>query len=142
MTAIRRKYLELDLLAADALGEAAQKALEGESAVRAEWEVYALDDSLLYRKTDCQDEDAEPRFFVHWVPVDGAYDLPFAHVGKEFVSGDFTFTAHGRVVDGECLAHVPLPPFSVALARTGQFEEIGDEEYRNIWQASVALGKP
>ena len=142
LAAIRSKYLELDLLAADALGAAAQKALEGEPAVRAEWDIYALDDSLLYRKADCQDEDVEPRFFVHWMPVEGARDLPFAHVGKEFVSGDFTFAAHGRVVDGDCLAHVPLPPFSVASARTGQFEEIGEEEYRNIWQASVPLGTP
>ena len=142
LTAIRRKYLELDLLAADALGAAAQKAQEGEPAVRAEWDIYVLDDSLLYRKADCQAEDAKPRFFLQWVPVEGARDLPFAHVGQEFVSGDFTFAAHGRVADGDCLAHVPLPPFSVASARTGQFEEIGEEEYRNIWQASVPLGKP
>ena len=142
LAAIRRKYLELDLLAADSLGEAVQKARKGEPAVRAEWDIYILDDSVLYRKTDCQAEDAEPRFFLQWVPVEGARDLPFAHVGKEFVSGDFTFAALGRVVDGDCLAHVPLPPFSVASARTGQFEEIGEEEYRNIWQANVPLGKP
>ena len=142
LTAIRRKYLELDLLAADALGEAARKARKGEPAARAEWDIYALDDSLLYRKTDCQAEDAEPNFFLHWVPVGGAGDLPFAHVGKEFVNGDFTFATHGRVVDGDCLAHVPLPPFSVTSARTGQYEEIGEEEYRNIWQAHVPLGKP
>ena len=142
LTAIRRKYLELDLLAADALGEAARKARKGEPAARAEWDVYALDDSLLYMKADCQAEDAEPNFFLHWVPVEGARDLPFAHVGQAFVNGDFTFATHGRVVDGDCLAHVPLPPFSVASARTGQFEEIGEKEYRNIWQADVPLGKP
>ncbi len=142
LASIRQKYLELDLRATDALGEAAQKARRAEPTVRAEWDVYALGDSLLYMKTNCQAEDTESRFFLHWVPVEGARDLPFAHVGQEFVQADFSFAARGGVFDGDCLAHVPVPPFSVASARTGQFEEIGEDEYRNIWQAHVPLGKP
>ena len=152
LAAIRRKYLELDLGAVEALGEAAEKARNMEPTARAEWDIYALEDSLLYKKTGCQTEDTELRFFLQWVPVEDARDLPLVemrlhgarfgdHLGQEFVHADFSFAAHGRVVDGECVAHVPLPPFSVARAMTGQFEEIGEEEYRNIWQANVPLGE-
>ena len=153
LAAIRRKYLELDLGAVEALGEAAEKTRTMEPTVRGEWDIYTLDDTLLYKKTDCQIEDTERRFFLQWVPVEGARDLPLAelrlhgvrrfgvHLDQEFVHADFSFAAHGRVVDGECVAHVPLPPFAVARAMTGQFEEIGEEEYRNIWQANVPLGE-
>ena len=153
LAAIRRRYLELDLGAVEALGEAAEKARKMEPTVRAEWDIYALGDALLYKKTGCQTEDTEPRFFLQWVPVEDARDLPLAelrlhgvrrfgvHLDQEFAHADFSFAAHGRVVDGECVAHVPLPPFSVATAMTGQFEEIGEEEYRNVWQANVPLGE-
>ena len=137
-TAIRREYLELDLRAADALARAAEEARKGGRVVRANWEIHVLRDALLYIKADCQAKDTAATFFLQWVPVENAR-LPFVHLDQEFVSADFSFATYGRVVDGDCLAHVPLPPFSVAWARTGQFEEIGQDEYRNIWQAHVPL---
>ena len=137
LTDIRRKYLELDLRMMNKLDKATQKARKNEPRVRAEWNIYVLDDALFYMKTDCQTEDIEPRFFLHWMPAEDVRGL--ASPDPYFVLNDFLFATYGRMIDGECLAHVPLPPYSVTSARTGQFEQIGEDEYRNIWQVTVPL---
>ena len=47
----------------------------GRPIIRSDWNVYLVEDRLIYAKDQCSPEDAEPMFFLHLAPVD-VNDLP------------------------------------------------------------------
>ena len=89
--------------------------------VRAEFDVYARERTLIYHKTACRAaEAAHARFFLHAVPV-RVQDLPAPRRAHGFDNLDFDFARRGTQFDRQCLALAPLPAYPIARIRTGQF---------------------
>ena len=89
--------------------------------------------ALVYLRDACDAADVEARFFLHVTAA--AATLPPARRRSGFDNLDFDFGEHGAVVDGACVAEVPLPDYPVAGVRTGQFAA-GAE----VWSARLAFG--
>ncbi len=93
-----------------------------EPAIRAFFDLYLVDDTLVYIREQCSDEDAEARFFLHIVPTRHA-DLPEHRQQHGFDNLDFSFTRHGHGwdLDGRCVVTRDLPEYDISSIRTGQF---------------------
>ena len=107
----------------------------GQPIIRSDWDVYLVEDSLIYARNQCSPEDVEPEFFVHLVPVD-VNDLPSHRKQHGFDGFNFDFRNH--LLDGRvCVARRELPDYAYAIAavRTGQFTGDGEK----IWEGSFNL---
>ena len=100
--------------------------------IRSDWDVYLVEDSLIYARHQCSPEDAEPTFFVHLYPVD-VNDLPSHRQQHGFDGFHFDFRNHLLLKRGVCVAIQKLPDYAYAIAtiRTGQFTGEGQ-----IWKGS------
>ena len=106
--------------------------------IRSDWDVYLMEDSLIYAKDPCGPEDTEPTFFVHLYPVD-MDGLP-SHRKQDGFDG-FNFDFRNHLLDGRvCVARRELPvvDYAVAAIRTGQFTSEG----KNIWEGSFDVAEP
>ena len=108
-------------------------------AIHSDWDVYLIENSLIYVKKDpCSPQDAEPTFFLHLDPVD-MNDLPRHRKQYGFDNLDFAFGNHRIPIKGEvCAAVRELPDYAIAAIRTGQF--IG--EGQKIWEGSFDIVEP
>ena len=89
--------------------------------IRSNWDVYLVEDSLIYAKDQCSQEDAEPMFSLHLDPVD-MNDLPDHRKQYDFDNLDFAFRDYRIAIEGEvCVAIRELPDYAIAAIRTGQF---------------------
>ncbi len=88
-------------------------------AISADFDVYLIENSLVYIKEQCSPEDVEPTFFLHLNPVD-ANDLPSYRKQYRFDNLDFAFRDHGVIEGGVCVAKRELPDYGIATVRTGQ----------------------
>ena len=93
-----------------------------EPAARDYFDLYVLDNRLLYLRETCAAADTAADFFLHIVPEDAA-DLPVDRREAGFAHGGFAFVRQGGHFDGKCLAAVSLPdyPGGIKEMRTGQF---------------------
>ena len=74
-------------------------------------------DHLVYAKTPCTHSHIANPFFLHVFPA-SRDDLP---EGADFFENrDFWFDRVGGLIDGACLARVPLPDYDIDHIRTGQ----------------------
>ena len=115
----------------------ARLAGNGPPPIRSDWDVYLVEDGLIYAKDSCSPEDAEPMFFVHLDPVD-RNDLPGHR--KQYGFDGFNFDLRNHLVDGRvCVARLDLPvrDYAIAAVRTGQFN--GDGQ---IWKGGFDLAGP
>ena len=109
---------------------------DNQPAIRSDWDVYLVRNSLIYEKGQCTSKDTAPVFFLHLVPVDAA-DLPSHRSRYGFDNLDFVFRHHGLVERGVCIAWRELPDYAVATIRTGQFT--GENQ---IWNGSFDIVEP
>ena len=106
--------------------------------IRSDWDVYLVENSLIYKKEQCTPEDAEPTFFLHLDPVD-MNDLPEHRQQHGFDNLDFTFRDHRHSI-GKCLAEVPLPEYAISEIRTGQYVRV-DRGYNHLWKGEIHLNE-
>ena len=106
-----------------------------EPAIRADFDVYLMENTLVYVKEPCARADIEALFFLHLHPVD-VNDLPDHRRQYGFDNLDFSFDEHGVISDVKCLARIPLPEYDIARITTGQFvhEEDG---FHDIWEGMI-----
>ena len=106
--------------------------------IRSDWDVYLVENSLIYVKKDpCSPQDAAPMFFLHLAPVD-VNDLPSYRKQYGFDNLDFAFR-DGGVIGGEvCVAIRELPDYAITALRTGQYERVKDG-FHNLWGAVLLL---
>ena len=111
----------------------------GRPIIRSDWDVYLVDDSLIYAKEPCSPEDTEPTFFVHLDPVD-VNDLPSHRQQYGFDGFHFYFRNRLLIAGGACVARRELPdnPYAVAAIHTGQFTGEG----KKIWEGSFEFVEP
>ena len=101
----------------------------GEPVARGEYDLFMDDDKLIYYKSGCRAIDTEDRFYLHVIPEDESA-LPGHSRIHGFESRDFDFVERGEMYDGNCLAIVQLPDYSIARIRAGQYVD-GTEQ--QIW---------
>ena len=90
-----------------------------EPVARDYFDLYELDNRLLYLRESCAAADTAASFFLHIIPEDPA-DLPEDRQTAGFAHGGFAFDRQGGRFDGKCLAAVPLPEYPIKEMRTGQ----------------------
>ena len=104
-----------------------------EPAARNYFDLYLMDNQLLYLRESCAATDTAANFFLHIVPED-LTDLPENRRAAGFAHGGFAFARQGGHFDGKCLAAVPLPDYPIKEMRTGQhIPGQGD-----LWSATIA----
>ncbi len=102
----------------------------GPPAARSRFDVYLVDQSLIYARDPCSRNDTAPRFFAHIVPAPGDA-VPEAGTRSEF-----SFTRHGVRLDDACMTVLPLPDYPIASIRTGQYDAAGE-----LWSVNVPVGR-
>ena len=108
----------------------------GQPIIRSDWDVYLVEDSLVYVENQCTPEDAEPTFFLHLIPVD-VNDLPGHRKQYGFDNLDFAFKNHFLIEGGVCAAVRELPDYAIAAIRTGQYTGEG-----RIWEGRFEVVEP
>ncbi len=103
-----------------------------EPAVRDYFDLYELDNRLLYLREICAAADTAAAFFLHIVPEDPA-DLPADMRAAGFAHRGFAFDRRGGHFDGKCLAAVVLPDYPIKEMRTGQHIPGQD----NLWSVRL-----
>ena len=105
-----------------ALMDAYRAVRSAEPVIRSDFDVYLMRNQLVYLKEPCDPADTEPRFFLHVTPAD-ANDLSRIREPHGFDNLDFDFVYDGGGISfgGKCLVTTPLPDYTIATIRTGQF---------------------
>ena len=106
-------------------------------ALRSDFDVYLLDDTLVYAKELCVPEDVDATFFLHVDPIDPD-DLPGPRRRYGFDNLDFRFDDRGSLNGGVCVAEVPLPEYGVAAIRTGQYV-IVEGGFHHPWEGEIRV---
>ena len=92
----------------------------GEPIIRSHYNVYIHNNRAIYAKDSCSQDDMDPIFFLHLIPVD-ENDLPDNRQQYGFDNLDFRFTEAGRQAGQQCLAIRELPKYALRSIRTGQY---------------------
>ena len=103
-----------------ASGYLAKLVADRQPAIRSDFDVYLIENRLIYVKEQCGEGDANAKFFLHLDPVD-VNDLPGHRRQYGYDNRDSDFYRHGLITTGICLAEVPLPEYGIAEIRTGQY---------------------
>ena len=106
-----------------------------EPLIRSDYDVYLVENRLIYAKEQCRPEAAPANFFLHVYPRDPE-TLPEVFQDSGFDNRDFEFSKYGVQDDGMCLVNVPLPPQDIVRIRTGQFVVVGGD-FSNLWEEDV-----
>ncbi len=106
-------------VAAVAAGEYLAARVEGRRpAIDSDFDVYLVENRLVYWNESCGPEDVDEGFYLHVAPVDPDDVPPPWREGWDNL--DFRFDDHrGLMFDGACLVEVPLPAYRIAEIRTG-----------------------
>ncbi len=106
-------------------------------AIHSDFDVYVVENRLVYTKEPCEPEDVRARFFLHVDPA--APDaLPGSRRRHGFDNLDFRFDDRGSMIGGVCAAEVPLPEYGVAAIRTGQYVA-AEDGFHHIWEGEIRL---
>ena len=120
-----------------ALGEYLAKLGERFPDIRSVFNVYLIENRLIYVKEQCTRDDVATRFFLHVDPM-SPDDLPDHRKPYGFENFDFQVDQYGARFGGTCVMGVPLPDYDIAAIRTGQYVEAAGG-YRNIWEGGIPV---
>ena len=109
-------------------------------AIRSNFDVYLVENRLVYVKERCGQDDVDARFFLHVDPV-VPDDLPGPRRRHGFDNLDFRFDQYGWKLEGTCLVEVPLPEYGIAAIRTGQYM-VTEEGFHHIWKGEIRVVLP
>ena len=90
--------------------------------IRSEFDVYLIDNQLIYFKTPCAPSDKRQWFFLHVIPAD-TNTLPGERRRFGFDNFDryISVRRDATHAGGRCLSIVPLPDYDIVSITTGQF---------------------
>ena len=105
-----------------------------EPIIRSDFDVYLIDESLIYTKSQCSQANVGARFFVNRSPID-ADRLSDDRKIYGYDALEFDFSDYGVITaDAQCWAEISLPNYPIAEIHTGQYEEVSDG-YDYLWEA-------
>ena len=101
-------------------------------AISSDFDVYLVENRLIYATEQCAAADLEAWFFLALYPVDVA-DLPGPSQQYGFDNRDFTFDRQGDRFGDFCWAVVPLPEYAISRISTGQYVPV-EGGYKHFWE--------
>ena len=106
----------------------------GEPTARSTFDIYLAENTMSYTKQPCAPADIEARFFLHIIPA-SKVNLPISRWRYGFDNLDFDFFHdHGVMLNGKCIATVPLPDYAIKHITTGQFMPLDEEP---LWKVEL-----
>ena len=117
----------------------ASRIVDRQPAIRSNFDVYLVENRLLYVREQCQPADLEAWFFLHLYPVE-VKDRPVWRQQQRFDKLDFPFAKHGVRSGDLCLAVVPLPEYAIATIRTGQYVPV-EGGFEHLWEGEIVKGR-
>ncbi len=120
----------------DSLNHLSRLVRDRQPAIRSDFDVYLVENKLIYTKEDCSDADVAPRFFLALYPVD-VNALPDQRRQHGFDNLDFDFYRFGGVFGGRCTATVALPEYAITRISTGQYVPV-DGGYKSLWEGEFS----
>ena len=110
------------------------KAIAREPLIQSDFNVYISDDTLIYVKDACGEDDTDARFFLAAHPVNET-DLPDWARQYGFQNLAFDFQENGiRLSDERCATIAQLPDYDIKRISTGQYIKRSDGSYENLWK--------
>ncbi len=106
--------------------------------IRSDWDVYLIENSLVYIKEPCAWTDTEVMFFLHLYPAD-ANDLPEHR--RQYGFDNLDFSGFGMISDGKCMVTAALPEYAIARIDTGQYVHV-DGGYHRFWEGNFDVVEP
>ena len=104
-----------------------------EPIIRSEFDVYLIDGSLIYVKSQCGQSDIEEHFFANIFSAD-ENNLPTRLRKRGYETIDFNFENYGAIdADGRCWAALNLPNYPIAEIHAGQYATLADG-YNYLWE--------
>ena len=98
-----------------------------EPIIRSKFDVWLVENQLIYFKTPCAPSDKRETFFLNVVPTD-VNVLPRGWPRKrgfDFLNYYISVRLDATHAGGRCMAVVPLPDYGIAGIRTGQYTRNG-----------------
>ena len=130
---IRQAHLLINALLKDIDETIARKPL-----IQSDFNVYISDDTLIYVKDACGNDDTDARFFLAAHPVN-EIDLPEGARQHGFQNIAFDFQENGiRLNDGRCVAVAQIPDYDITRISTGQYIKHADGSYENLWKGGFS----
>ena len=108
----------------------------GPPVAQSDFDLYLSGNVLIYIRENCDEGDADARFFLHIIPADPR-DLSAARRARGFANMDFRFDDYGAYAGDKCFVERELPDYAIDSIRTGQF--VGGEG--EVWRAEFAAGR-
>ena len=107
--------------------------------IRSDFDVYVVEDRLVYVKEACGPEDVDAPFFVAVYPIDPD-DLPGSRRRHGFDNLDFRFDEYGDRrnvrIGGACVTEILLPEYGIAAIRTGQYVGV-EGGFHHPWEGEI-----
>ena len=113
-----------------------ESVISSEPVVLSNFEVYFVEDKLVYIRESCNRLDTRGSFFLYITPTNSE-DIPVEHEDLGFDILDFEFDHLGVRFDGKCLVARDLPSYHFIKIRTGQ------HVYGKgvLWENAISLDK-
>ncbi len=105
--------------------------------IRSDWDVYLIENHLIYVKEQCGPEDVDARFFLRLYPVDVNH-LPVHRKQYGFIIRNFSFGRFGWREFETCFVATRLPEYDIAAIRTGQYVPAEGR----MWEGSFEVVEP
>ena len=112
-----------------------------EPLIRAAFDVYIVDNALIYVKDACREDDINEKFFLALYPTDET-DLPVERRQHGYHNLDFYFKDRAVWLGKRCIAVASLPEYNIARIYTGQFTQRADGLFEHTWERDVILTEP
>ncbi len=104
-----------------------------EPIIRSNFNVYLIDRSLIFAKTQCRETDVEPTFFANIFPINPD-DLPKHLRQRGYYTINFNFHDYGAfTLERVCRATVDLPNYPISEIHAGQYVTT-DDGYYYAWE--------
>ena len=111
---------------------------ESEPLIRSDFDVHLNNNTLLYVKDDCREEDISQKFFLALYPADETA-LPVERSQHGFHNFDFRFEDQAVRRGARCIAITPLPDYDIARIYTGQYIQLTDGSTQHLWEGDARL---
>ena len=106
-----------------AVGNIRQTIKDRKPVIHSDFDIYILEDEIIYSKNPCHPKTTHHPFFLHITPV-AHNDIPLSHLFFSFKEkGGMVVRNRKRdlIPLGTCLLSIPLPKYEIASIRTGQW---------------------
>ncbi len=104
-----------------------------EPIIRSDFNVYLIDRSLIFAKTQCRETDVEPTFFANIFPINPD-DLPKHLRQRGYYTINFNFHDYGAFTHERiCRAAIELPNYPISEIHAGQYVTT-DDGYYYAWE--------